>query len=376
MKQELKVLQIQPKFQISTSSLQEEVINALAGKEFHVTTAYLNGHPLENGMKSTSKHIKYFNIPKKKLKGVRLSAMFHLWTFCKDQQFDVIITHRFKPLFMMLFVNKLLKKPARCIAVLHSNGEFDRPYRRLITRLLTDKFWKYVGVSKSVKHDLLQYNHAGFNNNNVVYINNALNINNITTGLLSKASAREKLKLNSNDFVFGTIGRLVRVKGQIYLLKAFKQIHLKFPSAKLVIIGGGKLEQDLKGYIQENSLESAVIMTGELVDAYQYIPAFDTFVLPSLSEAFGLVILEAMIASIPVIATDVGGIKYVLSEKGRLIQAANTNALVSAMDEYIQMNKSQIITIGNDLRQRAEDEFSIKHFHKNYQTLVTDFQLS
>jgi len=375
MKKEIKVLQIQPKFQISTSNLQEEIIHALAGKEFHVTTAYLNGHPQENDMKSICKHIKYFNIPKKKLKGLRLSAMFQLWAFCKEQQFDVIITHRFKPLFMMLFVNKLLKKPARCIAVLHANGEFERPYRRLITRLLTDKFWKYVGVSKSVKDDLLQYSNAGFNNNNVVYINNALNINNITSGLLSKASAREKLNLNSNDFVFGTIGRLVQVKGHIYLLKAFKEIHLKFPSAKLVIIGGGKLEQELQSYIHENKLETSVIMTGNIFDAYQFAPAFNVFVLPSLSEAFGLVILEAMIARLPIIATNVGGIKYVLSGQGKLIQSASTNALVSAMEGYIHLDKEQQLAMGNDLRQRAIDEFSIENYHQNYKKLITDFEL-
>lgn len=370
MKKVIKVLQIQPNFKISTSDLPEEIINALTGDAFNVTNAYLNGNPNINDMHSVCKHIKYFNIPKKKLKGLKLSAVFQLWKYCKDQQFDVVITHRFKPLFILLLVNKLLKKPVHCIAVLHANGEFERSYRRLITRLFTDKYWKYVGVSEAVKKDLLQYNNAGFTNENVLYINNSLDINKITKGLLSKKSAQKKLHLDSNDFVFGTVGRLVRVKGHIYLLEAFKQIHLKFPSAKLVIIGEGKLEQDLIEYIQDNMLDSAVIMTGGLVDAYQFIPSFDVFVLSSLSEAFGLVLLEAMIAKLPVIASDVGGVKYVISDKGKLIPPANINALVTAMEEYINLNDEQRLAIGNDLRQRALNEFSIEKYHESYRKLV------
>jgi len=370
MNKPIKVLQIQPKCYVRTSDLHEEIINALAGDEFDVTSAYLNGTPKEGDMHTVCKKVKYFNIPQKKLKGLRLSAMFQLWKYCNEQQFDVIITHRFKPLYIFLLINKFLQKPARCISVLHANGEFDRPYRRLITRLLVDKHWTFVGVSQSVKQDLLQYSNAGFTNDNVIYINNSLDIEKTTAGLLPRASARSNLKINPEAFVFGTIGRLVAVKGHIYLLEAFKGIQTNYPSAKLVIIGGGKLEQEMESYVHEHQLESSVILTGNVFDAYQYLPAFDVFVLSSLSEGLPLSVLEAMIAKLPVIATDVGAVKDTITNKGKLIPSKDTAALTSAMQEYIELENLQLKSLGDALRKRAEAKFSIVSYRKNYRYLL------
>jgi len=136
------------------SALPEEIINALSDDQFDTTAAYLSGSHEKDDMPTVCKKVKCFNLPKKSLKGLRLSAIFQLWKYCKEQQFDVIITHRFKPLYVVLIVNKLLKKPAFCISVLHANNGFDRLYRRLLTRLFTDKYWTYVGVSESVKKNL------------------------------------------------------------------------------------------------------------------------------------------------------------------------------------------------------------------------------
>lgn len=376
MNKPIKVLQIQPKCYVRTSDLHEEIINALSSEKFDVTSAYLNGTPKEGDMLTRCKKVKYFDIPQKKLKGLRLSAIFQLWKYCNEQRFDVIITHRFKPLYIFLLLNKLLKKPARCISVLHANGEFDRPYRRLITRLFVDTNWTFVGVSQSVKEDLLQYTNAGFTNDNVIYINNSLDIEKTTSGLLPRAPARNTLNIDPEAFVFGTIGRLVAVKGHLYLLEAFQQIQINHPSAKLVIIGGGKLEQEMERYIHEHNLESSVILTGNVFDAYQYLPAFDVFVLSSLSEGLPLAVLEAMISKLPVIATDVGAVKDTIANKGKLIPSRDTAALASAMHEYIGLEKQQLQTIGDTLRQRAEAEFSIKNYYKNYQNLITRIYLT
>ena len=370
MNKPIKVLQLQKSHFAFMSALPEEIINALSDDQFDTTAAYLSGSHEKDDMPTVCKKVKCFNLPKKSLKGLRLSAIFQLWKYCKEQQFDVIITHRFKPLYVVLIVNKLLKKPAFCISVLHANNGFDRLYRRLLTRLFTDKYWTYVGVSESVKKNLLQNTISGFTPDNVIFINNSLDIEKTTAGLLPKATAQAKLGVDPGSFVFGTIGRLVNVKGHFYLLDAFKQFVQKNPSAKLIIIGGGALEQQMKNYLQENGLESSVILTGTVIDAYQLLKAFDVFVLSSLSEGLPLVILEAMIASLPIIATDVGGVKDTIADKGKLIPSKSTDAMIAAMQEYIQLDTQQLQSLGKDLRIRAENEFSIVNYRKNYRNLV------
>jgi len=231
----------------------------------------------------------------------------------------------------------------------------------------------YVGVSESVKNDLLQYNNAGFTTQNVTYINNSIDIEKTLSGLLPKSSAREKLGLDSNAFVFGTIGRLVTIKGHFYLLDAFKQILITTPSAQLVIIGGGELEEKMRDYIQKNKMETSIILTGNIPDAYRFLRALDVFILTSLTEAFGLVLLEAMVAKIPIIATDVGGIKDVISNKGKLIPPASIESLVASMTEHLQLNKQQLQSLGEELYKRAEEHFSVKHYREQFLHLIKSF---
>lgn len=369
----IKVLQIQPKYSVQTSDPKEEIINALATDQFDVTAAFLTGTAEQSKIPTHCKKVKCFEFSKKQLKGLRITAIFQLWKYCREQQFDVIITHRFKPLYIVLIVNKLLSKPAQCISVIRANGEFERSYRRRLTHFFVDKHWKFVGVSESVKEDLIQSPDAGLTEKNVTYINNALDLNRTLSGLLTKTSAREQLKLDNNDFVFGTIGRLVTIKGHFCLLDAFKQVLAKHPSAKLVIIGGGQLEKKMHDYLQANDLQSSVILTGNIADAYRLLSAFDIFTLTSTTEAFGIVLLEAMIAKLPIIATDVGGIKYVISDKGILIPPADVDALSAAMQEYIQLSKLQLQSLGEELYQRAEENFTIEQYRNNFLHLVTDF---
>lgn len=369
----IKVLQIQPKYNVQISDPQEQIISALSGNEFDVTAAFLTGTPKQGETLPSCKKVKYFNFPKKKLKGLRLLATFQVWKYCQKQQFDIIITHRFKPLNIFLIVNKLLSKPSQCISVIHANGEFERIYRRFITYFLADKHWKFVGVSKAVKEDLLKSINAGLTEQNVTYINNALDIKKTSSALLAISSARKTLGINPSSFVFGTIGRLVTIKGHFYLLDAFKQVLINTPSAKLVIMGGGELEDKMRDYLYKNKMETSVILTGNLPNAYRFLPALDVFVLTSLNEAFGLVLLEAMIAKVPIIATNVGGIKYVLANKGKLIPPANVKSLAISMEEHMNLNKQQLQSLGEGLYKRAEKKFSIEQYRNNFMRLVRDF---
>ncbi|KGK85134.1 glycosyltransferase [Desulfosporosinus sp. HMP52] len=140
---------------------------------------------------------------------------------------------------------------------------------------------------------------------------------------------RKKWGIPQEALVLGTIGRLHPTKGQIHLIQAATQLLLKFPNLHLLIIGDGPLRGDLASELERITIPHT--FTGYLPTAYQALPAMDLFVLPSISEGMGLVLLEAMQAGIPIVASAVGGIPEVIrnGKEGLLFSAGNVTDLTN-----------------------------------------------
>jgi len=372
MKKRLKILQLQPKCDVRSADLQEEIVNAFPLNEFEVTNAYFHGRPDKTGIHSACERVHYFDFTKSERKGLRIRLMWKLWKFCQDEKFDVLITHRFKPLDVMLKLNKFLRIP-RCIAVIHGFGDFDRNYRKKALRKNNSNFWRYVAVSSPVQTYLQELDN-GVIKKQVVLINNALNIDKITSLMLPKQVARTQLGLHQNDFVFGTIGRLVGIKGHINLIQAFHKMHHGNPNVKLVIIGEGKERATLEEYIKSNQLEGVITLTGEIINANRFIKALDIFVLPSLKEGFGMVLLEAMAGKIPCIASKTGGIPFVLADKGLLINPSQVQNLSQAMKHYFELSDKEREELGKQLHSRLQNNFSILTYRESFKTLASPYK--
>ena len=368
MNKRIKVLQVQIKYYIRSSDLHEEVIKALPKKKFEVTSAYFKGSPHPGDMISGSEHVKYFNFTSRQMKGIRLLAMWEFWKFCHKKQFDIIICNGFKTLDVMLKLNKLLKIP-HCIGIIHGFGDFDRLYRRINSKLFIDRYWSFVGVSSAVSNYLCNIGY-GFTPDNVHTINNALDIEKSLQSLLTKDEAKKELGIDSDGFVFGTIGRLVSIKGHKYLLEAFNTIHKLYPSSVLIIIGEGKLRADLQKYIDDNKLKDCIKLTGEIFNAFRLIRAFDTFVLPSTKEGFGLVLLEAMIAKVPIIASNAGGISSVIPDEGILVTPGNTLELQVAMQNMLNLSSTSRQEMSEKSYKHLLKYFTIESYRNKYRQLI------
>lgn len=132
--------------------------------------------------------------------------------------------------------------------------------------------------------------------------------------------------------VVGAVGRFTSEKGHVHLLEAFKQVLARRADARLVLVGFGELEPELRRRAADLSLNGAVTFAGERESA-EMLPAFHIFVQPSLYESQGLAILEAMAAGRPVVATDVGGVRDVVrhGETGLLVPPADPEELADAI---------------------------------------------
>jgi glycosyltransferase involved in cell wall biosynthesis len=142
---------------------------------------------------------------------------------------------------------------------------------------------------------------------------------------------------SKNIQIIGTIGRLVEQKNYPVLLKAFYRLYLKYPSLRLVIIGDGKLKNQLKSLASDLGILDAIEWVGETNFIDKELKRMDLFVLPSLYEGFGLVLLEAMQCDVPIIASNVSAIPEVLGEQYEGLFKSNDDSdlfrmLTNAMD--------------------------------------------
>lgn len=172
-----KVLQLQPDYNVKShdfADLAEQIVRALPREHYEITAAFLRGRPGPGEPVSKADHSVYFEFSDKSLKGMRLRAMWALYKFCRKEQFDVVICNRFKPVNMLLQLNRWLKIPL-CVGISHGFGEYDRFYRRSQAKRLIDKHWRFVGVSPAVKQYLLDCQ-CGFTDANTYAITNAIDI--------------------------------------------------------------------------------------------------------------------------------------------------------------------------------------------------------
>ena len=142
----------------------------------------------------------------------------------------------------------------------------------------------------------------------------------------------------TNTSTLGSIGRLSPEKGYIYLVRALKIIRDKGHDVRLVIIGEGGERPRLEGEISTLGLNDYVLLPGYRANASAYLPHFDIFVLPSLTEGLPMTILEAMRARVPIVATKVGGIPEILQgEKSCLfVERRDSRTLADALGRLLE----------------------------------------
>ncbi|MFA5967081.1 MAG: glycosyltransferase family 4 protein [Patescibacteria group bacterium] len=205
-----------------------------------------------------------------------------------------------------------------------------------------------IAVSQAVADFLIATNITKPNKIKVIYNGIAI----INDGRADdECKLLEKYNLCKKDVVIGTIGSLNIQKDTATLLRIMPYILKKIPTAKLVIVGAGPLQNWLQTLAKKLRVESAVIFTGALPRIEAILKTFTVFVLCSKSEAFGISILEAMKAHIPVIATKVGGIQEIITHNrnGILVTPGDSKKLAVTIMKLLNDKKLQKkLTVGGD----------------------------
>lgn len=298
---------------------------------------------------------------------LKIKLVKKLYTKINGENFDIVVTHRYKPFLLCLLASRFTKN-TRYFAIFHGNGSFKKPLRQFMCRALLDNKWHLIAVSNSVKRDILST--LGQTKSELSVIYNCLDIKAIENQQLSKIDARKHLELDENKTIFGCTARLVSGKGINYLIQAFEQLK-HYEDLQLVILGDGPEKENLMKNVISLNIEDRVTFCGYVDNAFKYAPAFDLFILPSSNEAFGLVLLEAAAAKIPILATTAGGIPEVAEGTELvLVPPKNPSALKVAMSNFYDLAPSQRKVMGDRIYNQLFNKFDISRISDQYHRVL------
>ncbi|MCM1234205.1 MAG: glycosyltransferase [Ruminococcus flavefaciens] len=254
----------------------EEQINDLGGKVFKIK--YGNGfsyyHQLVNLIKS--KGYKVVHIHKNS------AANIIPFLACKRAGVKTVIAH----------AHSISPSRGKITKVLHY---LNRP---ILNTISNEKF-ACSGLAA-----LWMFGKRYFDGSKVVYIKNGIEIEHFTYNSEIRAQIREKLGLNEHTFVIGNVGRMERVKNQVFLVDILAEVKKKYADTKLLICGDGKLKGEIVQRAKKFQVEDCIIMLGVCKNVNEMLQAMDVYVMPSLYEGLSVSAVEAQCAALPTFISD------------------------------------------------------------------------
>ncbi len=160
--------------------------------------------------------------------------------------------------------------------------------------------------------------------------------------------------------MIGTVGNFTAKKDHATLLRALAQVDEKIPSVRLVLVGSGPLEAELRRLVTSLGLDATVVFAGSRGDVPELLPAFDVFALSSRFEGLPIALLEAMATGLPCVATTVGGIPEVVTDghDGLLVEPADPVRLAVALSSLLGDPDRREELGGNAARRAGDFEVS------------------
>lgn len=323
------------------------------GTSYKVTTVFLTGRPNAGVAHScASDEVLFMDYKSADIKGLKIRAIRDLRIIARSRDFRFCIAHRFKPIWIACLATAL-----PVIGIHHAFGDYDRVGRRFFANWQKKRL-SLLGVSNAVRDDLRK-NLASWPSDRIETLYNHIDIDKVRGQLFSKIEARQQLHLDDNAWIIGNVGRLHPDKDQATLLRAFAIARPTLPkNSQLAIMGTGRLAEQLKSLAKELGIAEHVLFLGQVEEARRYFRAFDVFALSSDHEPFGMVLLEAMAANLPIICSDCGGGREIVKDVGILFPLGDEQLLAEALTRMSQLTPQQLQSCYDAMQVKIYSHFS------------------
>ena len=333
----------------------------LAGKGYRVVA--VTNWESELGQKLTEWGIKRYKIRISNISFFNLLKIYKIYRILKRENIATIILN----LSIDLKLAGVAAKLAGTKKILYARG-MAKPVRNSILNrfLFRSILTGVIANSISTKEMILK------NNPNLIKKDRILvNYLGIDLAAFDAENAHKILKREVDEIILGTAGRLVRQKNQKFLIdvaKLLKQRNIRF---RMLIAGVGDLQEKLKNYVTDLGLEEEVIFLGFVDRIKDFMKSIDVFLLSSLWEGFGYVLVEAMASSKPVIALNSSSEPEIVKnrETGFIIDQGDSEGFVNKV-ELFASNRKLIEEFGERGRKSVEERFDIPVTMQNFVKMI------
>ena len=288
-----------------------------------------------------------------KKRGIDMAALGVLKERIREFSPDVVHSHLFTANLWTRLAGRRRRQHAM-VVTLHNIDDWRGPVHRFADGFLRRATDRYVAVSQAV-HDY--YVQDGLRAESVTVIPNGIGWDEPETGE----------PLSGEVPVIRACGRLVPQKGFATLIEAARVLDTGRRQFRIEIVGDGPERARLEEMAQRHGVAGKVAFTGGRDDARRLISSCDVFVLPSLREGLPLVVLEALHAGRPIVASDLAGLRGVL-EDGRnalLVEPGSPAALASAIDRFL-LDPALARAVARQGLASAKERFSIERAAASY----------
>jgi len=264
------------------------------------------------------------------------STPLSLARLCRSRGIDIVHAHLPKASFSALLAGRRLG--ARVIVHEHGPilcGWFRWPYAALL-RLLVSSDTVLLANSEAAQRALSRA--VGRNDRDVVMVHNFVEARRFDASRYDRAAVRRTLGIAEQHRVVGFVGRLDYYKGADRLVAAAGRLCRADDRYRLVLVGQGAQKDSLCRQVRKLGIEGRVIFAGLWENPAEIMCAFDVAVVPSRSEAFGLVAIECMLLGIPVVASAVGGLPELVQDgqTGLLLERADAAEIAAAVNRLME----------------------------------------
>lgn len=309
--------------------------------------------------------IRVFLLPSKEGR-VDYFPYFRIARIFREEGIGIIHTHNTQPFVDGTF-GALLAGVRTIVHTDHARDFPDKKRYMFLEWIVSHFAYRVVGVSEHTTRNLIRY--EKISPEKTLTIMNGIygEKYRITIDTMKK---KKELGIRHNGPVIGLGVRLSEQKGITYLLQAMPDILRVFPGLTLLIAGEGQLENELKTEAKDRGINDHVIFAGPRLDMPEILKVLDLYVLPSLWEGLPMVLLEAMAAECPIVATDVGGNSMAIENgvNGILVPSRSSAELAKAVIGLLrdEQRKYAFIQKGREI---FDKKFSARVMTSSYEQL-------